>query len=107
LDGVDIDAGSDAVHATDDVGDVGAVAGPGAVVEGIGVGFDRVGAAGPIGAHEVVAPHDLVGGEGAGLDHGRIVGGVVGRISRSAEIGVVIVDAGVDHGDRDPRAVVA
>jgi len=102
LHGVQVDVRSDAAHAADDVRDVGAVAGLGAVIEGVRVRHLDV--VRPQGADEVVAAHHLGGREGAGLDDGRVVGGVLGRVTRATKGGVGVVDAAVEDGDLDAVA---
>ncbi len=60
-----------------------------------------------VGAGEVVSTDDLSGGEGAGFDFIRVVGGVVGRGATAAESRVGVVDPGVDDGDGDAIPGVA
>ena len=55
-------------------------------------------------ADEIVAADHLGGREGAGLDHGRIVGLVGGDGARAAEVPVGVVDAAVDDRHADPPA---
>ena len=102
LDRNQIGPGRDAAEAPGDVGHVRSVRGP---IQGVGVGRQRTG--GPVGAHEVEAIHDLGGGEGPRLDDRGVVRRVVGRIARPAEVRVGVVDAGVEDGDPDSRAVEA
>ena len=91
-------------------GDVRAVLAAGCAADGIGVrmwhGAARLVAVGVVRiADEVGAADDLGCREGAGLDGGGIVGGEVGRIARTTEVGVGVVDARVDDRDRLPAPV--
>ncbi len=105
LDGVQAHPGGDAAEAADDVGDVSAVAAVGPIIQRIGV--RGLGGVGPVAAHEVVAADDLRGGEGARLDDGRVVGVVLIDIAAAAQVGVQVVDAGVEDRHPHPGAVVA
>ena len=60
-----------------------------------------------VAADEVVAADHLRGREAARLDHGRVVRLVGGDRPRAAEVGVRVVDPGIDIGDRHPLAAGA
>ena len=87
-------------------GDVRAVA---VAVEGIGVGLRRVDRR-VIGtrvvgvAHEVGAAGHLGVGERGSADGQSVVGREVGWVARASEVGVVVVDPGVDDADGDAGA---
>ncbi len=85
------------VRAVLDVGGLGVLA-----VERVGIRIRIVVAVIGI-AHEVIARDDLLGGEVAVRAVQPVVGRVL-RLSLAAEVGVVVVDAGVDDGEPDALA---
>src|SRR3972149_1501510 len=58
-------------------------------------------------ADKVVATYHLGRWEGARLDDRRIVAGEVGRVARTTQVKVGVVDAAVEDGDRDACPVEA